>query len=81
VLYHKPWCPYCMRVFDVVRELGVRLEMRSTVCGEGRRALIEGGGRSMVPCLRIEQADGSAHWLYESRHIAEYLRRRFGAAA
>lgn len=46
-----------------------------------RTALVEGGGRKTVPCLRIEEADGSVRWLYESSDIVEYLRRRVAPTA
>jgi len=32
----------------------------------------------MVPCLRIEKADGAVEWMYESADINRYLERRFG---
>ena len=31
-----------------------------------------GGGKTMVPCLRIESKDG-VEWLYESSDINAYL--------
>ena len=40
---------------------------------QARKELIEGGGKSMVPCLRIEN-DKKTTWMYESRDIIKYLR-------
>lgn len=37
------------------------------------RELIQKGGRSMVPCLRIQQDNGNEIWLYESLAIIDYL--------
>ena len=39
------------------------------------RELIAGGGRTMVPCLKITKANGETTWLYESSDIIEYLSR------
>lgn len=75
VLYQFAGCPYCRRVRLFLEEAGIDMEMRDTLLDpQARRELIEGGGRSMVPCLRIER-DGEVHWLYESLDIIDYLRR------
>lgn len=77
VLYQYPSCPFCMRVRRFVEQQGIELEMRDTMRDpQARDELLEGGGRSMVPCLRIER-DGEVHWLYESLDIIEYLRRYY----
>jgi len=33
-----------------------------------------------VPCLKIQQADGSERWLYESGEIKAWLQERFEPA-
>ncbi len=38
--------------------------------------LISGGGKSQVPCLRIEAESGEIQWLYESNDIIRYLRNK-----
>lgn len=38
--------------------------------------LITGGGKSQVPCLRIETGSGDVRWLYESIDIVRYLKTR-----
>ena len=38
--------------------------------------LIAGGGKSQVPCLRIETGSGDVRWLYESIDIVRYLKTR-----
>ena len=40
---------------------------------EAYRELLAGGGKGMVPCLRIESGDGAVSWMYESMDIMGYL--------
>lgn len=42
-----------------------------------RKELLSGGGDLKVPCLRIEDDQGQAEWVYESSDIINYLERRF----
>jgi glutathione S-transferase len=78
-LYHFSSCPYCIRVRRVLERLKLNIELRDIRRDpQHRQALIAGGGRSMVPCLRIEHGDGSVDWMYESLHIQRYLEQRFG---
>lgn len=80
-LYHHKLCGFCMRVRSVMKRLGVTMEMRDIRREpEHRQALIEGGGRAMVPCLLITHPDGTQTWLYESSDIIAYLVERFGKA-
>lgn len=52
------------------------MRMRDTMLdGGASEELRSGGGRSTVPCLRIQQNDGSVHWMYESLDIVNYLTR------
>lgn len=50
------------------------MELRSTSDREHAQALMQGGGKTQVPCLRIEQADGGVEWMYESDDIIQYLK-------
>ena len=43
--------------------------------------VIDGGGRSTVPCLRIVNSSGRATWMYESIDIIRYLAEEFGRAS
>jgi glutaredoxin len=73
-LYQFPSCPFCQRVLRYLRESGIEMPMRDILKDESAyRELVEGGGLSQVPCLRIE-ADGDVRWLYESLDIIDYLR-------
>lgn len=49
------------------------LELNNTSDRQQAQALMQGGGKTQVPCLRIEQADGSVEWMYESDDIIRYL--------
>jgi glutathione S-transferase len=42
--------------------------------------LVREGGRHKVPCLRIENADKSVEWLYESSDIIARLKSQFNLA-
>ncbi|HKJ95309.1 MAG TPA: glutathione S-transferase N-terminal domain-containing protein [Gammaproteobacteria bacterium] len=78
-LYYHEFCPFCIRVLRVVERLGIDLEMRDVRAEPAnRQELIAGGGRGMVPCLRIDDGAGDYTWMYESADIANYLIRRFG---
>ena len=72
-LYHYLSCPFCRRVSAAARQLGMNIETRDILLdAEARAELIAGGGRSTVPCLRIDKPEGSV-WMYESRDIIRYL--------
>lgn len=81
-LYHFTTCPYCVRVRHALGRLGLdELELRDIRRDpEARRELLQGGGKGQVPCLRIEDDDGSVQWLYESGDIVRWLESRFAPA-
>ncbi len=73
-LYHFASCPFCIRVRQVIDELGINIEQRDTLLNPAyRQELLEGGGSSTVPCLKIEEK-GQTRWQYESADIIQYLR-------
>jgi len=81
-LYHFPTCPFCIKSRRTLRRLSLNVELRDAKNNETHRAaLIAGGGKPQVPCLRITDADGQHTWLYESDAINAYLNREFSAAA
>ncbi len=58
---------------------GLEVELRNIhKVSAHRDALMEAMGRTTVPVLRIEDADGSVRWLPESADIVRYLRRLTG---
>ena len=78
-LYQFPACPFCIKSRRAIRRLGLNIELRNAQHeGEHRDALLEGGGKVQVPCLRIAHPDDRVEWLYESADIVRYLEDRFG---
>ena len=77
-LYFYETCGFCIRVIRVIERLRLKIELRNIrTVPAYREQLILGGSRSTVPCLLIQQADGSDQWLYESQAIIDYLEGRF----
>ncbi|MFM8356204.1 MAG: glutaredoxin family protein [Gammaproteobacteria bacterium] len=78
VLYQYASCPFCQRVLRFLAQAGVELPLKDTLRDPAaRRELIQGGGDSQVPCLRIERS-GEVTWLYESLDIIAYLQAQLG---
>lgn len=78
VLYQFRTCPFCIKVRQEMRRLSLRIDFRDAqAAGPGRDELVAGGGRAMVPCLRITDPDGNHTWMYESGAIIAWLRDRF----
>lgn len=75
-LYEHELCGFCQRVRRAIDGLDLEVESRNILRERGRRQeLIAGGGRGMVPCLRVGHAGGAVDWLYESAAIIAYLER------
>ena len=72
-LYYNKYCFFCQKVLMFLRGKDQNLVLRSTSDKEHAQALIQGGGKKQVPCLRIEQQDGNIEWMYESNDIISYL--------
>ena len=74
-LYYFPTCPFCVKVLNVMEELGMdHIELRDKHANpQFADDLKEATGKTMVPCLRIE-ADGNDQWMHESDDIVAYLR-------
>jgi len=72
-LYYFDGCGFCFRVFIAMKRLGIELEKRNIMHSmQYREELLQGGGRTTVPCLRIERGD-EVEWMYESADIIRYL--------
>ena len=72
-VYEFRRCPFCVKVRRHMRRLNLRIERRDIKKNpEYRSELMAGGGKTMVPCLRVESEDG-VEWLYESTDINAYL--------
>ena len=77
-LYEYASCPFCARVRRFLNDLGESVESRDVSTDRAHlEELVTSTGRQMVPCLRIENADGAVEWMPESADIIEYLRGHF----
>ncbi len=87
-LYYSPYCPFCHRVLDALVGLGLMPDLEKNKAGAitlkntasdsaAKNALKQGGGKTTVPCLRIER-DGKVQWLYESMDIVKFLQENLG---
>ncbi|NRB39541.1 MAG: glutathione S-transferase N-terminal domain-containing protein [Pseudomonadales bacterium] len=74
-LYYYDGCPFCHITQQIINKTGLDVELRHIRRVEQfRKELIKHGGKSQVPCLRIEQSEGEEQWLYESQDIIAFLR-------
>jgi len=77
-LYQFNACPFCVKVRRAMKRLSVNIELRDAMNNnQYREELLSKGGKSKVPCLRIEK-NGEVQWLYESSDIVTYLEQQFG---
>ncbi|MDP2257619.1 MAG: glutathione S-transferase N-terminal domain-containing protein [Polaromonas sp.] len=80
VLYQYKTCPFCIKVRQEMRRLSLNIQrVDAQPEGCGRAELLQGGGQTKVPCLKITDQAGSSQWLYDSDKIVAYLRGRFSA--
>lgn len=77
-LYQFKTCPFCIKVRQEISRLSLSIErLDAQPEGQHRQALLQGGGQTKVPCLKITDAAGNSQWLYDSEKIVAYLRGRF----
>ncbi|AOV15967.1 glutaredoxin [Acidihalobacter aeolianus] len=80
-LYHFQSCPFCIKTRRAMKRLSLDIALRDVQHDPASRAELQaGGGEVKVPCLRIEEGDGSVRWMYESTDIIAYLDKRFAGA-
>ena len=73
-LYFSKYCYFCQKVLFKIKNKEHSIELRSVSEQSNMQELLNGGGKSQVPCLRIERADESSDtWMYESDHILSYI--------
>ena len=78
VLYHYDTCMFCARVREAIEALNLNIESRDIMNdADHYRALVDGGGRSTVPCLYIGGDTSDPIWMYESADIIRYLAATF----
>ena len=81
-LYQYEACPFCVKVRRAMKRHSLKIETRDVKRSDSaREELLAGGGNLKVPCLRIDEGDGRARWLYESSEIINYLDARFTASS
>ena len=80
-LYQFKTCPFCIKVRQEMSRLSLDIErIDAQHEGANRQALLNGGGKAKVPCLKITDKAGKTQWLYDSEKIIAYLRGRFAVA-
>ncbi len=73
VLFQYHMCPFCVKVRRTIKRLNLNIELRDAKDDLYGAELVNGGGKKQVPCLRIQNSDGSFNWMYESDTINQYL--------
>lgn len=75
-LYYSKYCYFCQKVLMFLkgRKNAADIELRSTSNAQFAQELVRGGGKTQVPCLRIENESGDIEWMYESDDIIQYLK-------
>ena len=74
-LYFRADCGACISVRLAAWWNGISLQYRDTgKSKEYELELTNGGSKKQVPCLRIDEADGTTNWLYEAQNIIDYLK-------
>jgi len=74
-LYHYDSCPFCKVTRWSIDEIGLDIELRNIQLQPKHRTDLQiGGGKTQVPCLRIDDENGGIQWLYESAEIINYLK-------
>ncbi len=72
-LYQFAACPFCVKVRRAMKRHNINVTLRDAKNDAAHRdALLQGGGKVKVPCLRIDE-NGQTRWLYESNDIIAYL--------
>jgi len=81
-LYQFAACPFCVKVRWSMKRQSLNIETRDAKRNaQFADELVAGGGALKVPCLRIEEGNGSVTWMYESSDILAYLDQRFDLVA
>ena len=73
-LYVKTGCPFCHKVLDVGRELGITFEEKNIADDAVATELVARGGKRQVPYLIDSEHQVE---MYESGDISEYLRAQY----
>lgn len=52
-----------------------KIKLKDVSSGPNNGELINGGGKSQVPCLCIKSAGQQDQWMYESNDILAYIKQ------
>lgn len=74
-LYYSQYCYFCQKVLMALKGHQHDIELASTSDRQRQQELLSGGGKGQVPCLRIEDEQGTVRWMYESDDILTYIRQ------
>lgn len=79
-LYQLHACPFCIKTRRALHRLNADIRIKDIGKDKTHRTELEnGGGRVMVPCLKIDEGD-QASWMYESSDIIDFLETRIQQA-
>lgn len=71
-LYYLEGCPFCTKVLDYLKSNPIKINLINLeTTPSARDHLIKNGGKSQVPCLKIDD-----QFLYESNDIIEWLKQK-----
>lgn len=74
ILYVKTGCPWCEKVLNTGKELGIKFEERNIKDDAIASELIKRGGKRQVPYLVDNERNVE---MYESADIDAYLRAQY----
>ncbi len=76
-LFKTDICGFCYRVQAFLDLNGIEIPLRDVNRDPAAfRELLQEGGRTTVPCLRIERG-GEVEWMFESMDIIQYITARY----
>ena len=76
-LYQLQMCPFCIKVRRHLIRLNLPLKVVDINNNIYRDELLANGGKTQVPCLKVELGPKKSKWLYESDDIIYYLNENF----
>ena len=77
-LYKTDLCGFCYRVRHFLDANDIDIPLRDVNQDAAAfRELLSGGGRTTVPCLRIQRGE-ETEWMFESTDIMRYLTAQYG---
>ncbi|WP_370293971.1 glutaredoxin family protein [Thalassolituus sp.] len=76
-LYFCPECPSSISIKRYCERFGLHVVQKDVQrVNAYRNELVNGGGESRVPCLRVDGTEGES-WVYSPDEILEFINNRF----